>query len=143
MTTNGFKSPLLVERDMSEEHRWILKAPLIYKTGDTCIIVKKDFDFDFASSPQLPVIAWLYPKSGTNMDRAAALHDALYVGEIYPRDKCDALFLEAMQADGVSYAKRYVAYWTVRALGGLVWLRHDPLEIISYKYFVKVEKCRK
>ena len=50
--SNEFKSALLVERDMTKEHRWVLKAPLIYKTGDTCIIVQKDFDFDFEETKE-------------------------------------------------------------------------------------------
>jgi len=132
----SFKTDLVVKRDVSQDHMWILVEPLTYQNNEVAITVKEGFDFDFASSPQTPIIAWLFPKSGTSSDRPATLHDALYSCECFPRDVCDALFLEAMASDGVSYVKRYAMYYAVRAAGWTVWNKHDKGEVDAYRKFV-------
>ena len=132
----GFENELIVKRDVSEDHRWILISPLTYKTELMSITVNVGFDFDFASTPQTPILAWLFPKSGTATDRPSLLHDALYSGQIFEREVCDALFLEAMESDGVGYLKRYAMYWAVRAAGWTVWRNHKQEEVNAYRKYV-------
>jgi len=134
----SFINDLVVKRDVTKDHKWILVEPLTYQNNEVSITVKEGFDFDFASSPQTPIIAWLFPKSGTSSDRPATLHDALYSCEYFPRDVCDALFLEAMASDGVSYVKRYAMYYAVRGAGWTVWKGHNREEVELYRNFVSV-----
>jgi len=135
----SFKTDLVVKRDVSQDHKWILVEPLTYQNNEVSITINEGFDFDFASVPQTPIIAWLFPKSGTSSDRPSALHDALYSSEYFPRVICDAFFLESMHADNVSYVKRYAMYYAVRAFGWYVWMKHDKMEVQEYKKFVEVK----
>jgi len=133
-----FTNDLVVKRDISIDHKWILIEELTYVNDELTITVKEGFDFDFASSPQTPIISLLFPKSGTETDRAAALHDALYSCEYFVRKICDDLFLEAMESDGVEYIKRHVMYYVVRLFGWYVWNKHSYEEVQEYKKFVEV-----
>lgn len=135
----GFINDLIVRRDTAEDHAWILVEDVSYKNSTMTITIKRGFLFDFASTPQTPIMSWLFPKSGTATDRPSLLHDALYAGEIFEREICDALFLEAMQSDGVSYFKRYAMYWAVRSFGWTVWKNHEQEEVNAYKKFVYCE----
>lgn len=50
--------------------------------------------------------------------RAAFLHDFLYRDTDRPKDECDSLFLEAMEALGVDEAVRKTLYEGVHLAGG-------------------------
>ena len=76
---------------------------------------------------------------GGGYDKSACLHDALYAGEIFERETCDNLFLEAMESEGVNYFKRYAMYLAVRVFGWIVWNKHNEGEVNAYKKFVYVE----
>ena len=47
----SFKTDLVVKRDVSQDHMWILVEPLTYQNNEVAITVNEGFDFDFASSP--------------------------------------------------------------------------------------------
>ena len=87
-------------------------SPLVYERENQIIQVNKGFDFDGASVPQMLWGLGLSPMTG-GYQRAACLHDALYASELFERKVCDDIFLEAMEADGVGYFKRYAMYWAV------------------------------
>lgn len=101
------------------------------------IQVNKGFDFDGASIPQS--LWWIVgsPMTG-GYQRAACLHDALYASEYFPREVCDALFLEAMTSDGVPRFRRLSMYYAVRMFGGQVWKGHNKDEVNHYRKFITV-----
>ena len=112
--------------------------PLIYQNNKMMIQVGVGFDFDGASVPQALWSLGLSPMTG-GYQRSACLHDALYAGEIFEREICDNLFLEAMESEGVGYFKRYAMYWAVRSFGWTVWKNHKQEEVNAYKKFVYCE----
>ena len=111
--------------------------PLVYENASVIIQVNPKFDFDGASVPQALWSFGFSPMTG-GYQRSACLHDALYASEVFPREACDALFLEAMKSEGISYARRYSMYWAVRSAGWLVWRDHDKEEVEKYKKFVSI-----
>ena len=112
-------------------------SPLVYERDVQTIQVNKGFDFDGASVPQMLWGFGLSPMTG-GYQRAACLHDALYASEYFERELCDDIFLEAMESDGVSRAKRLAMYYAVRMFGGQVWKGHTREEINYYRKFITV-----
>lgn len=99
--------------------RWKLLAPLAFysKRLGRVIIVPAGFVTDFASVPRLPFMYWFF---GGKADRAAVVHDLLYRwGEPLgiSRWEADMIFLEAMEAMGMSFTVRYPMTWGV-VIGG-------------------------
>ena len=109
--------------------------PLVYDNGLLIIQVNPKFDFDGASIPRGLWSIVGSPMTG-GYQRSACLHDALYASEYFAREICDALFLEAMESEGVSYVKRYAMYYAVRAFGGQVWKEHIKEEVNAYRKFI-------
>lgn len=112
-------------------------SPLVFEFNDQVIQVNKGFDFDGASIPQYFWGIIGSPMTG-GYQRAACLHDALYAAEYFPREVCDALFLEAMTIDNVPKAKRLAMYYAVRMFGGQVWKGHKKDEVNFYRRFITV-----
>lgn len=110
-------------------------SPLVWESDDYIIQVNPKFDFDGASIPRA-----FWSIIGSPMtdgyQRAGCLHDALYASERFERYICDRIFLEAMEVDGVGYAKRYAMYWAVRAGGAMVWKNHTKEEVGAYQKFI-------
>ena len=133
----GFQTELELKVLGSQSYEVV--EPLVYETKDTTLTIQVNpkFDFDGASVPQALWSFGLSPMTG-GYQRSACLHDALYACEYYPRDVCDALFLEAMESEGVGYIKRYAMYNAVRAFGWLVWKEHKKDEVDYYKRFITV-----
>ena len=132
----SFKTELCVK--VIGHQAYEVTQPLIYQTNGMMIQVGVGFDFDGASVPTPLWSLGLSPMTG-GYQRAACLHDALYAGEIFEREICDTLFLEAMASDGVCYMKRYAMYWAVRSFGWTVWKNHKQEEVNAYKKFVYCE----
>jgi hypothetical protein len=89
------------------------------------IVVPKGFETDFASIPRF--FQRLLPKLDKHR-RAAILHDFLYARHglnIYSRDVCDGIFLEAMKILEVPKWKRFTMYQAVRRFGWLAWRGHE------------------
>ena len=115
--------------------------PLVYENDEVVIQVNPKFDFDGASIPKALWSVIGSPMTG-GYQRAGCLHDALYASEYFPREVCDALFLEAMKSDGVGYVRRYAMYNAVRAFGWMVWKEHKKEEVDEYKKFVtSIDLC--
>lgn len=127
--TGGFLTPLNLQ-DLDGEH-WQLLTPLLYLAESKRITtVPAGFVTDFASIPRG---LWnLLPKNGKH-DRAAVLHDWLYAHNGVTRAQADALFREAMQADGVGRTSRTLMYLGVRAGGWRPWnsYRGQPPDLES------------
>lgn len=117
-----FLSELQVEyRETEPKYKWILLAPLVYKSKqvEDVIVVPKDFKTDFASVPRIPFIFSLL---GDTAQKAAVVHDYLYSVKSYARSQCDSIFLEAMEDSDVSWWRRKLIYAGVR-IGG--WTAYD------------------
>ena len=112
-------------------------TPLIYIRDKEIISVNPGFDFDGASVPQVLWSFGLSPMTG-GYQRAACLHDAMYSAEIFDREVCDKIFLEAMKSDNVSYFKRMSMYFAVRIFGKLLWKKHTIKDVLQYNKFITV-----
>jgi hypothetical protein len=116
-----FKTDLVIKRNPKEDDSWFLVEPLVWNSNAHSIYVPKGFETNFASVPQL--VQNIIPSSGQESDRAAVLHDWMYGTQMFDRDVCDAIFLEAMKVEGVSYMKRYAMYYAVRAFGSSAYAK--------------------
>lgn len=92
---------------------WLVIAPLVWDDGRR-ITVPAMFETDLASIPR--PFRRFFDVNGKSR-RAAVLHDWLYAGQCLSRADADRLFLDAMAADGVGWAKRWSMYAAVRAAG--------------------------
>lgn len=119
------------------EQAYEVDSPLVYERENQIIQVNKGFDFDGASVPQMLWGLGLSPMTG-GYQRAACLHDALYASELFDRELCDDIFLEAMESDGVPRFKRLAMYYAVRMFGGQVWKGHNKNEVKSYRRFITI-----
>ena len=107
------------------EKTWKLIEGFEYHVGiypsDDIIKVPADFITDFASVPR---IFWpILPPTGS-YGKAAVIHDYCYTTALYPRSKCDKIFLEAMEVLKVKKWKRKSMYWAVNLFGILAWRKH-------------------
>jgi len=117
MASGWFLTPLNLQ-DIDGE-RFQLLTPLLYRASDKRIwAVEAGFETDFASIPR--ALWWRYPKSG-KWNRAAVLHDWLYVRNGVTRGQADALFKEALAACDVNWWTRNVFHKAVRAGGWKAW----------------------
>jgi hypothetical protein len=93
-----------------------LTESLLYQSdlAQQVIVVPQHFRTDLASVPRLPLV---YLATGNIARKAAVVHDFLYSDARMPRSKCDAIFLEACKASGVSWWQRWLMWAGVR-IGG-------------------------
>jgi hypothetical protein len=118
--THGFLTPLNLQ-DIDGE-RFQLLTPLVYQdVNRRTWSVEPGFVTDFASIPRPQW--WRYPKSGP-WNRATVLHDWLYAKGGVTRARADGLFLNALQACGVSWRVRHLFYRAVRIGAAGVWRRY-------------------
>lgn len=104
---------------------WVLTATLTYRSASGGFYhVPARFVTDLASIPGIarPVI----DQNGLSR-RPAVLHDFLYCIKHGTRSEADALFLEALQAEGVGAIARYTMWLAVRAGGWLYWNRRGGI----------------
>ena len=120
-----FHTNLAVERPDPDKEEWVLTKLLAFYSAkcSRMLIVRKGFVTDFASVPRVPVAYWLYANVG---QEAAVIHDALYTWGSMPRAVADAIFLEALEACGVSAWRRLPMYWAVRAFGAARYTASQP-----------------
>lgn len=95
---------------------WVLDSPLIYHSEiiGGKITVPEGFSTDFASVPRVPVVYVLYANRGR---KPAVVHDYLYRLGKATRAICDAVFREALIADGESFPVAW-AMWAGVRIGG-------------------------
>lgn len=99
---------------------WRVVHSIAYHTNVNSVTVPAGFITDLASVPR---IFWaVFPPFG-KYTRAATLHDWLYRSSVTSRAVADAIFLEAMEADGVSFATRAILYSAVRLFGWAAFKR--------------------
>lgn len=92
-----------------------LTAPLEYQSDLIGkIVVPAGFVYDEESIARLPILYTLF--KGTAI-KPSAIHDYLYETKIVDRATADAVFLEAMDATGVSWWRRKAMYAAVRSFG--------------------------
>jgi len=101
---------------------WIVAFPFTYITNDNELIeVEAGLKTDLASTPRS--IWWLYPPFGLYTG-AAIVHDQLYTEQTLERSKCDAILLEAMETEGVSWITRHLIYRMVGMSGWYAYAQH-------------------
>lgn len=95
---------------------WHLLQPLQYRSAvlGTVITVPAGFVTDFASVPRLP-FTWLL--AGGYGNRAAVVHDWLYLHHTTSRRRADKVFLEALRACGVARWRAWGMYTALRLCG--------------------------
>ena len=123
-----FSGPLAVREVLRDRlgDSWELTEPLSvswnmdsgHRIPDGRIDVPIGFVTDLASIPRF--LRSIIPVVG-RQNRPAVVHDYCYVRRIGRREDTDRLFLDSMQAVGVSWPKRWVMYLAVRAFGGWAW----------------------
>lgn len=112
-----FLSPLDLRAHVPGE--WVLLSGLDYRSANGRLYhVPARFITDLASIPGLfqPAI----DRNGKSR-RPAVLHDWLYCLHAGTRAEADALFLEALQAEGVGLIVRRTMWIAVRAWGWRYW----------------------
>lgn len=96
----------------------LLNNPLVFESEILGVIsVPEGFPTDFASVPRIPIAYFLF---GDTVHAPAVIHDYLYGNSSYPRVRCDAVFLEAMEAEDIVWWKRRSMWLAVRVFGWLV-----------------------
>ena len=104
-----------------------LTKDLLYamdKGEEHIITVPKGFVTDFASIPRLLFI--LASPSGRHR-RAAVLHDYLFTEKSgISRIVCDAIFYDAMRAEGVAWWRRVAIFSMVRLFGYFFYPSRPP-----------------
>ena len=115
-----FITELSVKLISEDPEQWRIISPLCYHSdiAGEIINVPSGTKTDFGSVPRIPLAYWLCGGVG---DRAAVVHDYLYSGGAVPREKCDAIFREALLACGVSAWKAYLMWSMARSFGGLFY----------------------
>jgi hypothetical protein len=116
MMSARFLGPLHVSLTDEENNLWLLDTPLPYwsEVLKTTLIVPAGEKTNFASVPRLPLV---YLACGDVGRRPATLHDYLYRTGIVTRAEADAVFREALLADGVSWWRAWMMWAGVRAMG--------------------------
>lgn len=106
-----------------DDGNWEIRAPLDYQSDvlQTTVDVPAKFITDFASVPRVPFI---FDVLGDIAHEPAVIHDWLYYIGIYSRKDADSTLLEAMEAIGISWFKRYQIYAGVRVGGWYAWGQH-------------------
>lgn len=112
-----FLSPLDAILIDEQSGTWALDSPLVYFSEiiGGRITVPKGFETDLSSVPRLPFIYLLYANRGC---KAAVVHDYLYRTGSAIRSVCDAVFREALIADGESLLVAW-AMWAGVRIGGI------------------------
>lgn len=111
-----FLSDLDVSLLSTTPKRWRIDSPLVFFSEiiGGKITVPVGFNTDFATVPRVPIIYLLYAHRGM---KAAAVHDYLYFYKLYDRSTCDAVFREALAADGEGCFVSWAMWSGVRLLG--------------------------
>lgn len=121
---SSFTDRLIVSKQ--DGKYWVTERSFVYCIGDEgsgeFVEIPKGFVTDFASVPKL---LWnIIPPDG-DYTQAAVLHDYLYFKQVFPRKKCDKIFLEAMEVLQVPKWKRLVMFNAVRMFGWIGWGKYD------------------
>lgn len=121
MAQNRSWRPNLFRTQLSVRHvqgkLWTLTEPLVWEGRHELLVVRSDFDTDFASIPK--AVRWLMDNAGANSE-AAVLHDAVYQesklvnGRVDPAD-ADGIFRRGLRETGSTALTRGLMWGAVRA----------------------------
>lgn len=121
---HGFHGPFRLRPHAPGE--WLLLAPLRYRSpGGRVFGVPAGFVTDLASIPW-PARPVLDTILADREERPAVLHDWLYCSRIVTRKEADALFLEALELEGIGWTVRRAMWLAVRAWGWRYWNKRAP-----------------
>lgn len=124
-TSPKFLTPL--DLRASEPGEWVLLSDLRYQSASGRVhLVPRNFVTDLASIPR-PLQLFI-TKNGASR-RAAVLHDFRYCLKQGTREEADALFYEALRADGVGVVMARAMWLGVRAGGWLYWNSRNGLTV--------------
>ncbi len=113
--------------------------------GKKLVRINQSFSFDsqvlgmrvtipigfMSDGASVPKFLWLLiPPWDDWYGMAAVIHDYLYRWQRYPREQCDGVLLEAMNASKPNWWKMVLIYCGVRLFGGPFWKR-DGLHPLS------------
>lgn len=114
-----FVTPLRVWK--RPDKRWELIEELVYRSDLVGVVtVPKGFDTDFASVPRLP---FMHMFLGDRGHSAAVVHDYFYRTAEVSRSRADAVFEEALAAEGEMGWLGRQAMWLGVRMGG--WTSYD------------------
>lgn len=118
-----FETPLDLRAHVPGE--WVVLSLLQYRSANGRLYrVPPRFITDLASLPG--IVQPAIDRNGKSR-RPAVLHDFLYCLHQDTREQADALFLEALQAEGIGWATRHVMWLAVRAWGWRYWNKRDGM----------------
>lgn len=131
-----FDESIPFEVESLPPRHWRLLKPLRFRSPHlhAWVQVPNGFVSDAASVPGWA--AWAMPREGRGF-RAAVVHDWLYrCGSIVTeygletisRHDADEVYLEALEACGVNWTQRHLAFAAVVLGGGRAWDGHRQLE---------------
>jgi hypothetical protein len=107
----------------------MLVAPFAVDLHGELVLVPPGFISDGASIPR---IAWrVVGHPFADYLESAILHDWLYSTEFFPREGCDSVFLQAMEAQEIAAWRRMAMWRAVRDWGWLTWRRHEPEQLLA------------
>ena len=103
-----FKSKLKVSR--VEKNMYCLERPLLYQYGNNLLVVPKNAQTDFASTPKW--LHWLFKPQSKGYSKSSVLHDELYYSKDFNKFKSDWIFLNAMKSEQVKLPNKYKWFLT-------------------------------
>lgn len=125
---NYFKDELFVKH--IDGRMWEVLKDFSYQVkAKEVITVPKGFVCDFASIPRMfwSIIGHPTGKYG----KAAIIHDFCYRRHLYPRKRCDEIFLEAMKILNVNIVRAKLMYRFVRSFGWIPWNRYPASDSLT------------
>ena len=125
---SSFNAPLICQDSENGKYRRVY-LPFSYEIGSLgsgrLITVPKGFITDGASIPQMFWGLGLSPWG--DYSKSAVLHDWMYASQIVTRLEADNIFLESMDALGISEIKANLMFKMVRWFAGSAWKKHKRL----------------
>ena len=103
---------------------WILKEPFYMNKSGVIISIAEGYETDLASIPR---VFWRVIAPFELSISAPLVHDYLYgnggvaQNQVLTREETDKLFLKIMEAEGVPWWRRKIAYRAVRMFAGFAW----------------------
>lgn len=120
----------LVLSPVNGSGKWEIKKPFrywIHKLHEGPVVtVPAGFVTDFASIPRM---FWNILPPWGKYGKAAIVHDYLYQTGLYPKKRCDLIFLEAMELLGVNWFVRNTMYQAVNWFGFVAWNGHREKDL--------------
>lgn len=104
-----------------DNKQWKLTEDFHYRGNYRTWSVPKGFETDLDSVPRIPIIYAMFKGRTT---KAAVIHDWMYVTD-QGKFLADAVFLEAMKAEGLKPWFRWPIYLAVTLFGWPIYLRKD------------------